>query len=339
VKRVRRPLVSVLVPAYNEEGSVERAHAEISRVFAGLPDYDHEILFMDNHSTDRTFSLLQGIAARDSHVRVVRFARNNGYDRSLLFAYQQARGDCSIQVDCDLQDPPDLIPEMLARWEQGHQVVYGVRRSLADGPVSTALRRWYYSMVNVLSEDELPLNAGEFRLVDGCILRELRKVRDTNPYVRGLISAMGFSQIGIEYDRGDRLAGESKFPLSKMIALGLDGVLNHSLIPLRVASVVGLVVGLVTMLLIIGYMIGRLVFGQDWPAGFATTTLLLLLGITLNALFLGVIGEYLGRIFMQLKGRAFPIVEVEINRPMTDKVERTPPTKKLAAKAPVSARP
>lgn len=339
MKRVRRPVVSVLVPAYNEEGSVERAHAEISRVFAGLPDYDHEILFMDNHSTDRTFALLQGIAARDPHVRVIRFARNNGYDRSLLFAYQQARGDCSVQIDCDLQDPPDLIPQMLARWEQGHQVVYGIRRSLADGPVSTALRRCYYALVNRLSEDELPLNAGEFRLVDGCILRELRKVRDTNPYVRGLISAMGFSQIGIAYDRGDRLAGESKFPLSKMIALGLDGVLNHSLVPLRVASVVGLVVGLVTMLLIIGYMVGRLIFGQDWPAGFATTTLLLLLGITLNALFLGVIGEYLGRIFMQLKGRAFPIVEIEIDRPMTDKVERTPTTRKHAAKAPVSVGP
>jgi len=336
MKQTRRPLVSVLVPAYNEEASVERAHAEISRVFAGLPDYDHEILFMDNHSTDRTFALLQGIAARDAHVRVIRFARNNGYDRSLLFAYQQARGDCSIQVDCDLQDPPDLIPQMLAKWERGHQVVYGIRRTLADGPVSTALRRWYYYSVNALSEDELPLNAGEFRLVDGCILRELRKVRDTNPYVRGLISAMGFSQVGIEYDRGERLAGESKFPLRRMIALGLDGVLNHSLVPLRVASAVGLIVGLVTMLLIIGYIVGRLIFGQNWPAGFATTTLLLLLAITLNALFLGIIGEYLGRIFMQLKGRAFPVVEVEIDRSLTGQ-GASMPTTSPAAKAPVPA--
>ncbi len=313
MKDARRPLVSILVPAYNEEATVERAHAEISRVLAGLSGYDHEILFMDNHSTDRTFDLLRKIAAGDPSVRIIRFSRNNGYDRSLLYAYQQARGDCTIQVDCDLQDPPELIPEMLRKWEEGHQVVYGVRRTLADGPVTTTLRRWFYYMVNALSEDELPLNAGEFRLVDGRVLKELRKVRDTRPYVRGLISAMGFSQVGFEYDRRDRTAGDSKFPLRKMIGLALDGVLNHSLVPLRVASAVGLTIGLLTILMIIGYLLGRLVFGQAWPAGFATTTLLLLLSITLNALFLGVIGEYLGRIFMQIKGRAIPIVEAEID--------------------------
>jgi len=126
----RRFLVSILVPAYNEEGNVERAYAEITRVFDGLPDYDHEIVFTDNHSTDRTFALLSDIARRDKRVRVIRFARNYGYQRSVLVAYQNARGDCSVQIDCDLQDPPSLIPEMLAEWRRGHQVVYGIRRSL-----------------------------------------------------------------------------------------------------------------------------------------------------------------------------------------------------------------
>lgn len=306
-------LVSILVPCFNEEAMVERAHAEIKRTFDALPDYQYELIFTDNHSTDRTFELLTSIAFKDAHVRVIRFARNEGYQRSVLAAYQAARGDCAIQVDCDLQDPPELIPEMLKLWDQGHEVVYGVRRSLADGPVITAIRRGFYRLINALSEDDLPVNAGEFRLVDARLLAELHKVEDATPYVRGLVSGMGFSQIGFSYDRQARTAGTSKFPMSKMIALAMDGIFNHSLVPLRIASAVGMVVGLSTIALIIAYLAGRILFGQDWPAGFATTTILLLLGITLNGLFLGVIGEYLGRIFLQLKARTRPIVQVEID--------------------------
>lgn len=306
-------LVSILVPAFNEEANVPRAYDAITRVFDRLPGYECEIIFTDNHSTDRTFELLSELAARDPRVRVIRFARNFGYSRSLLVAYQRARGACSVQIDCDLQDPPELIPEMLAKWREGHQVVYGVRRSLADGPVTAAARRWFYRMMNALSEDDLPLNAGEYRLVDGRLIAELRRVRDTSPYIRGLISAMGFSQVPIEYDRGPRVAGESKFPFRKMVGLALDGVLNHSLIPLRVASLVGMTIGMITLALIIVYLIGRVIFGQAWPAGFATTTVLLLLSITLNALFLGIIGEYLGRIFMQSKERPTPIIEAQLN--------------------------
>jgi len=233
-------LVSVLVPAMNEAANVGRAYAEITRVFDSLPDYRCEIIFTDNHSTDATFTLLSAIASVDPRVRVIRFARNIGYQRSLLVAYQNARGACSVQIDCDLQDPPDLIPQMLTRWREGHQVVYGIRRSLAESRIKAALRRWFYYGINALSEDDLPLNAGEFRLVDGRLLAELRAVQDTSPYLRGLISSMGFSQVGFEYDRGARVAGESKFPLSKMLGLAADGVLNHSLVPLRVASGVGL---------------------------------------------------------------------------------------------------
>lgn len=308
-----RTLVSVVVPAFNEEATVERAYREIAGLFDTLPDYALELVFTDNHSTDQTFPKLKAIAAVDPRVRVVRFSRNNGYQRSLLVGYQRARGACAIQIDCDLQDPPQLIPHMLDMWRQGHQVVYGVRRKLPDGPAVAALRRGFYAGLNALSEDDLPVNAGEFRLVDACVLAELRKVNDATPYLRGLISAMGFSQVGFPYDREARQAGESKFPLSKMISLALDGLLNHSLIPLRIASMTGLAVGVCTFLLTLFYLTGRLVFGQQWPAGFATTTMLILMGVTLNAMFLGIIGEYLGRIFLQVKGSTTPIVEAELN--------------------------
>lgn len=311
----RHTKVSVLVPAYNEDLNIERAYHAIVAVFDKLPDHDYEIIVTDNHSTDRTFALLRELAARDPRLKVIRFSRNFGYQRSLLCAYKNATGDCSVQIDCDLQDPPELIPQMLEMWRQGHQVVYGIRRSLPDGPITAAMRRLFYWFVASISEDDLPLNAGEFRLVDARILVELRKVDDVSPYLRGLISSMGFSQVGFEYDRQSRIAGKSKFPLRALLALAVDGVLNHSLIPLRIASAVGLLVGSLTFLLTFVYLVGSLIFGQNWPAGFATTTILLLMSISMNALFLGILGEYLGRIFMQSKGRPVPLVEATLNMP------------------------
>jgi len=305
--------VSVLVPAYNEVENVRRAYDAIVEVFERLPDHSYEIIFTDNHSNDGTFEILEAIALADKRVTVIRFSRNIGYQRSLLVAYKAATGDCSVQIDCDLQDPPHLIPDMLALWRQGNKVVYGVRKSLTDGPVTAMMRRLFYRLVNMLSEDELPLNAGEFRLVDRKIIDQLAKVEDTSPYLRGLISAMGFRQIAFEYDRRHRTAGTSKFPFKAMLALAVDGILNHSLVPLRLASITSLVVGATTLLALVVYFAGWFIFGQSWPRGFATTTILLLLSMTLNAMFLGILGEYVGRIFMQSKRRPMVVVEESLN--------------------------
>lgn len=306
-------LVSVLVPAFNEEDNVERAYDTIVKTFERLPDYDYEIIVTDNHSTDRTFDILQRLAKSDEKLKVIRFSRNFGYQRSLLCAYKAASGACSIQIDCDLQDPPELIPKMLQLWRMGHEVVFGIRRTLADGFVVASLRRGFYRLIASISDDDLPINAGEYRLCDRAILNELRKVNDTTPYLRGLISSMGFSQIGFEYDRADRIAGTSKFPLKSMISLAVDGLLNHSLLPLRLASYAGLTVGFLSLLLTFGYIIGRVMFGQTWPAGFATTTILLLMSISINAIFMGILGEYIGRLFIQSRNDPDPIIEKRLN--------------------------
>ncbi|MBX7495798.1 glycosyltransferase family 2 protein [Qipengyuania sp. 6B39] len=308
-----KTLVSILVPAFNEEENVERAYNAILKTFERLPDYDYEIIFTDNHSTDRTFELLEGIAKRDPKVKVIRFSRNFGYQRSLLCGYKAASGACSIQLDCDLQDPPSLIPDMLRLWRMDHQVVYGIRRSLPDGFIVRQLRRGFYRLISRISDDNLPVNVGEYRLCDRRILDELRKVNDTTPYLRGLISSMGFSQVGFEYDRADRVAGESKFPLKSMISLAVDGLLNHSLLPLRLASYAGIIIGLLTMLLSFIYILGRVFLGQAWPAGFATTTILLLMSISINAIFMGILGEYIGRLFIQSRTEADPIIETRLN--------------------------
>jgi dolichol-phosphate mannosyltransferase len=305
--------VSVLIPALNEEETVGIAYERVMAVFDGLDGYQPEVIFTDNHSTDRTFEILQAIAAKDSRVRVIRFSRNLGYQRSVLHAYRAATGACAVQLDCDMQDPPELIPRMLELWRAGHHVVYGVRKSLPDGAVTAGLRRLFYVALARLSDDDLPRDAGEFRLVDRRILDELKRVDDRSPYVRGLISGMGFSQVGLPYDRAARTAGQSKFPLRAMVSLAVDGLVNHSLVPLRIASLTSLAVGTITFVLAVGYVISKLLFGQDWPAGFATTTALLLISITLNAMFFGILGEYVGRIFLQAKDLGRPLVEVELN--------------------------
>lgn len=309
----RSTKVSVIVPVFNEEDNVMRAYGRVAKVFDRLPGHELELIFADNHSTDETFALLSTVAKTDPRVRVLRWSRNCGYQRSLLMAYQAATGDCAVQIDADLQDPPELIPQMLETWRKGNAVVYGIRKSLPDGPVVALLRRSFYAVIDRLSEDDLPQNAGEFRLVDRRILEQLRDVQDSTPYLRGLISAMGFTQTGFEYDRDARVAGISKFPFRAMMSLAIDGIVNHSLVPLRIATLTSLAVGTATFVLLIGYLFGKLFLGQDWPAGFATTTMLLLISITLNAMFMGIIGEYVGRIFQQSKRMNRPIVETELN--------------------------
>ena len=176
-----------------------------------------------------------------------------------------------------------------------------------------AIRRLFYRIIDSLSEDELPLDAGDFRLVDRCVLDELREIDDYQPYLRGTIAALGFDQIGISYDRSERQRGESKFSFGELIGLALDGILNHSVVPLRIATYLGLGVSLTTLLGTIGYLVGRLFLAKNWPPGFASVIILLMGSLSLNALFLGIIGEYLGRIYRQVKRGPLTVVEREIN--------------------------
>lgn len=301
------------MPVFNEEDNVLPLYRAITEVMAPLSDrYDYELIFTDNHSTDTTFAKLEQIAESDTRVSVFRFSRNFGYQRSIITGYLKACGDAAIQLDCDMQDPPHMIPEFMRLWNQGYQVVYGVRRVRKENMMITLLRKVFYRLINMLSEDHLPLDAGDFRLVDRSVLNELKNIDDSQPYLRGAIAAMGFKQIGVPYDRAKRTLGESKFSFSDLLGLAIDGILNHSIVPLRIATYTGLVVSTLTFFAMGIYAIGKFLLGQNWPAGFATTTVLLLLSISLNALFLGIIGEYLGRIYKQVKKRSLTIIEKQI---------------------------
>lgn len=305
--------VSIVVPVFNEEENIELLYNRVFQIMAGLSKYDYEIVFTDNHSTDASFERLKGLADKDRRIKVLRFSRNFGYQRSIFTGYLNAFGDAAIQLDCDMQDPPELIPEFIRLWEEGYHVVYGVRRTRRESWWVTGIRKGFYRLIDFLSEDHLPYDAGDFRLLDRKVLNELKEIDDANPYIRGSIASIGFNQIGIPYDRAERIHGKSKFLWKDMFNLAIDGILNHSIVPLRIATYTGLVVSLLTFTGIFIYVVGRLFLGQNWPAGFATITVLILLSLSLNALFLGIIGEYLGRIYKQVKKRPLTIIEQEIN--------------------------
>jgi dolichol-phosphate mannosyltransferase len=309
-----KKLITILVPVFNEEQNIEPLYDALQPVFARLSDrYDFEVLFTDNHSTDSTFAAIERLAARDPRTRALRFSKNFGFQRSILTGYLHARGDAAVQIDCDLQDPPDLIVDFVKKWEEGNRVVYGIRSSRKEGWMMNSTRRVFYRLIDSLSEDDLPLDAGDFRLVDRRVLDELRNLDDSQPYLRGTVASLGFSQVGVPYNRAERARGESKFSFRELVGLALDGILNHSVVPLRIATYLGLAVSLLTFLAIVGYTVGRLFFGADWPPGFATIIILILGSLSLNALFLGIIGEYLGRIYKQVKRRPLTIIEREID--------------------------
>ena len=305
-----RKLISLVIPAFNEAATIPALYRRLEPILAGLEErYRFEIIFTDNHSTDETFPILAGLAQRDPRLRVIRFSRNFGYQRSILAGYQAARGAAAIQLDCDLQDPPELLTEFLARWEEGHQVVYGVRRSRPEGRGITFARMAFYRLIRALSENDLPVDSGDFRLVDRCILDILRQCRHADPYLRGTIAALGFSQIGVPYDRAPRAGGESKFSIGGYVRIAFDGIVSQSVVPLRLATYLGVAVGGLAMLVALGYLTAALINGATWPRGFATLVVLFLGGLSLNALMFGVLGEYVGRIYRNALDDPLVVIE------------------------------
>lgn len=303
-----------MVPVFNEEGNIALFYQEVRRVIDPLAaDYDFEFVFTDNHSIDRTPDLLRDLTRQDRRIRAYRFSRNFGYQRSILTAYLKCKGDAAIQLDCDLQDPVEMIVEFLRRWREGYDVVYGIRVSPFEAWRWRVGRKFFYWLVDFLADDPIPLGAGDFRLISRRIIEELRRIDDAHPYLRGTIATLGFNQFGIEYQRRPRTVGETKFSIFDSVRLALDGIVNQSIVPLRVASYVGMTVSIVTVLAIIGYLIAHFTVGFRAPAGFTTITVLILGSLGINALMLGVIGEYLGRMYLQMKNKSLSIVERELH--------------------------
>ena len=274
--------------------------------------YDFEFLFTDNASTDATFERLAKEARADSRVRVIRFTRNFGFQMSILTSYLNAKGDAAIQIDADLQDPPELFGEFLAAWEQGYKVVYGIRRSRPENPVLSTARKLFYRGLAKLSSVDLPLDAGDFRLIDRAVIEDLRQVRDEAPYIRGVIAHLGYKQIGIPYDRTERQRGKSKFHLLALIRLAVDGVCGQSTKPLELITLLGTTFSLLSFFGALFYFAWFLLVVRKPPQGFTTIVILILLSTSVQMAFIGLLGEYIGRIFKNTRHIPAPIIDQRI---------------------------
>lgn len=297
----KRQLITISIPVLNEEANIDHLISRLQNVAQKSPEVDFEFLVTDNASTDNTFAKLAEKAANEPRLRVLRFSRNFGFQRSVLVNLLNARGAAAIQVDADLQDPPELIPEFLAKWRDGYKVVYGIRRRRKEHVLLKMARKLHYRLIDHLSEIDVPLDAGDFRLIDRAVIEHLRTYEDRAPYLRGTIASIGFPQIGIPYDRSNRQAGSSKFNLFSLIALSIDGICSQSTKPLQFITLFGFGVSALSVLLIAIYLFFYLASDANEARGFTTLVLLVLTSIGLNAAFIGLLGEYVGRIFTTVR--------------------------------------
>lgn len=311
-----KPVISLVVPVLNEQENIPVFYQAVSSLIAQKgKDFEWEMVFTDNHSADKSFDILNTLASQDQRIRAVRFSKNVGYQKSILTGFRLAKGAAAIQMDCDLQDPPEMIFQFLEEWRGGAKVVYGIRSQRKEFFALEWIRKVFYRLIKWLSNGEIPLDAGDFRLLDRTIIDQLQNYRDESPYLRGFIARMGFDQVGIPYSRNERTRGESKFRMSALFSLALDGILSTSILPLRLATLVGLLVCLGAVVLSVGYTVAKVFFGASWPAGFTTIAILVLLSTGMNALFLGIIGEYLARLYRQAKYFEEVLIEKSIGLP------------------------
>jgi polyisoprenyl-phosphate glycosyltransferase len=304
-----RKKVSIITPVFNEQENVNRYYQKMKSVIDKATQYDFELIITDNNSSDDTYKRFEMIRKYDKRVKLYKLARNVGFQKSIFVGYSKATGDCAIEFDVDLQDPPELLLNFLKHWESGYKVVYGIRKYRAEGFFITWVRKIFYRLVSKISDAETPVDAGDFMLIDKRILSELKKMNEQAPYLRGIIFRMGFKKIGVEYSRNERKLGSTKFSMGKMVSLAIDGITSQSVTPLRLASYFGLIVASMSLLMSLYFVLGKLLYDMNYPEGFTTTTILILFSISLNAIFLGIIGEYIGRIYRQVKTDPVALIE------------------------------
>lgn len=306
------PTLSVVVPCYNEQESIETCHQRLTGVLSALNE-PYEIVYVDDGSRDNTVALLHGIHARDPHTVVVQLSRNFGHQPAVTAGLSASRGQAVIIIDADLQDPPELIPEMTKLWRSGYKVVYGIRQT-RDG--ETPFKLWtakaFYRVINSLSDVEIPLDTGDFRLIDRVVVDVFLQMPERHRLLRGMWSWIGFPQVGLPYQRSPRFAGETKYPLRKMLGLALDGIVSFSVVPLRLVTALGFISAAAAFGGIL-YTLWVRLLTHSWVRGWAMTFIGILFMAGVQMLCLGILGEYIGRIYTESKQRPL-FIQHEIRR-------------------------
>ena len=305
-------LVSVVVPVYNEAEVIGEMYRRLTHVASTLPDLDYELVVVDDGSRDESYSSLVSLARTDPRLRVLKLSRNFGHQTAITAGIDVARGDAVVVIDADLQDPPEVIPDMVERWREGFDVVYGVRaKRSGETMMKLATASVFYRMLHRMTNISIPVDAGDFRLMSRRAADQLRAMREKDRFVRGLISWIGFQQTSVPYHREARFAGKTKYPLRKMLKFAADGLTSFSTAPLKLATWMGYLASAFAFIYLAS------VFVQKWLGrtveGWATIMVAMLFMGGVQLICLGIMGEYIGRIFTEAKQRPLYVVEEFVN--------------------------
>ena len=308
------PLLTILTPCFNEEGNVREVYQQVKAAMQTVPDYDYEHLFIDNASTDATVAILRELAAADKRVKVILNTRNFGQVRSPYHAFLQARGDAVMTCVADLQDPPQLIPQFVRKWEEGYKVVIGVKQGTRESWLMRRTRRFYYWLVARLSTDvELVHNFTGFGLYDREVVEQFRGTDEQYPYFRGLVCDFGYERAEIPFVQPARTRGVTKNNFFSLYDIAMLGITNHSKVPLRIATMAGFAISILSLLVALGYLVAKLMYWNELQMGTAP----LLMGIyffgAVQLFFIGLLGEYIGAINTQVHKRPLVVEKERIN--------------------------
>ena len=309
---MEKKLLSIIVPMYYEELVAYECYHRIKNVVNGIESMDHEIIFVNDGSKDRTLAILKSIAKGDKCVKIIDFSRNFGHQAAVTAGLFNCNGDAIVIIDADLQDPPEIIPEMISKWEEGHQVIYG-KRKIRSGESKFKLltAKYFYRVLSYMASIEIPKDTGDFRLMDRIVVEAFKEMPEQNRFIRGMVSWIGFDQVPLEYNRDDRFAGETKYPLRKMIKFATDGIVSFSTKPLKLTAIFGIGTIGISILLIIYTIITKIM--SDTSMGWASTMCVILFFSGVQLLSLGVIGEYIARIYDESKNRPLYLVKEKTN--------------------------
>jgi glycosyltransferase involved in cell wall biosynthesis len=313
-RRAEVNYLTVLTPCYNEEENVRELHARVDAVMASVPDCEYEHLFIDNASTDKTVEILRQMAAEDERVKVIVNTRNFGHIRSPYHGILQAGGDAVILCVADLQDPPDLLPRFIAEWRAGHKVVVGVKESSGESWLMFRMRKAYYRLVGGLSSDvQLVRNFTGFGLYDREVVEQLRRTNEQYPYFRGLVCDLGYERSEISYQQPARARGRTKNGFFSLYDLAMLGITSHSKVPLRIAGMAGFALSILSLIIAFGYLVAKLVFWNKIQVGIAPVIIGIYFFGSVQLFFIGMLGEYIGSIHVQVHRRPVVVERERIN--------------------------
>jgi dolichol-phosphate mannosyltransferase len=304
----QKKLVSIVVPVFNETEVIEVFYQRMNKVLKSLEFYSYELIFVDDGSKDDSYDKLVKIADSDPNLKIIKFSRNFGHQIAITAGIDLASGDAVVVIDADLQDPPEIIKLFIEKWQEGYDVVYGVREKReGEGKMKLLTAHLFYRILKALTNIDIPLDAGDFRLMSRRAVDRFKQLREKDRYVRGLVSWIGFKQTGVYYERDKRYAGETKYPYKKMIKFALDGITSFSSIPLKLATILGYVTSFFALLYALSVFVQKAIgiTVQGWAT--MMVGMLFLGGVQL--ICLGIIGEYIGRIFDETKKRPIYVIE------------------------------